>query len=120
MSNGKKNPTMSVTYLGGAMSNGEVQLAVSPVRAFERAELDDEARKEVFPAFRACGADASVAMDPVEDQAAECAAQAIPRAAGVRLVPRNSTVLARWLEEEYESMGWSEQADGDEEARADC
>lgn len=83
----------------------------------ERAELDAKGRKEVFPAFRACGADASAAMDPVEDQAAECAAQALPRAAGVRLVPRDSTQLAQWLDEGCETMGQSEQADGDEEAR---
>ncbi|KZV69622.1 cytochrome P450 [Peniophora sp. CONT] len=87
----------------------------------ERAELDTEGRKEVFPAFRACGADASAAMDPVEDQAAECAAQAIPRATGVRLVPRDLKQLAHWLEEGYEIMGQSERSGGNEEpARAAC
>ena len=71
----------------------------------ERAELDEEGRKEVFPAYRASGTDASAEMDPIMDQALECAAQALPRATGVRLIPRDSAQLAHWLDGGYESAG---------------
>lgn len=76
----------------------------------ERTELDAEGRKEVFPAYRASGTDASSEMDPINDQALECAAQAMPRAAGVRLVPRNPAQLADWLDEGYEALGQFDEA----------
>ena len=77
----------------------------------ERAELDAKGRKAVFPAYRARGVDASLKLDPIADQESECAAQALPRAAGVKLVPRNPTQLAEWLAEGYKDMDNYEQDD---------
>ncbi|VDC06288.1 unnamed protein product [Peniophora sp. CBMAI 1063] len=83
----------------------------------ERAELDEEGRKEVFPAYRATGTDASAEMDPITDQALECAAQALPRATGVRLIPRDSAELAHWLDGGYESSGYFGSQEMDEGSR---
>ncbi|KAJ3521316.1 hypothetical protein NM208_g13350 [Fusarium decemcellulare] len=63
---------------------------------FERAELDDEGMREVFPSFRACG-QSSHDMDPVKDQVFSCDAQAVPRATGVRVIPREPEKLAQWM-----------------------
>lgn len=50
-------------------------------------------------------------MDPISDQVSECAAQALPRAAGVRLVPRDSAQLAHWLAEGHMAMDQFEHPD---------
>ena len=77
----------------------------------ERTELDAEGLKAVFPTYRANGAPASAEMDPIEDQALECAAQALPRAAGIRLVPRDAAQLTHWLDEGYTVMDQVELSD---------
>ncbi|KZV69573.1 cytochrome P450 [Peniophora sp. CONT] len=79
----------------------------------ERAELDTQGRKDVFPAYRSSGPVASTEMDPITDQISECAAQALPRAAGVCLTPRDPAQLQHWLAEGHVAMDQFEQPDED-------
>ncbi|KZV60724.1 putative cytochrome P450 phenylacetate 2-hydroxylase [Peniophora sp. CONT] len=83
----------------------------------QRDTLDAEGRKEVFPAYRADVAEASATMDPITDQVTECAAQALPRAAGVRLTPRDPAQLAHWLAEGHADMDQFERPDESEGLR---
>ncbi|KZV72553.1 putative cytochrome P450 phenylacetate 2-hydroxylase [Peniophora sp. CONT] len=76
----------------------------------ERAALDEEGRNEVFPAYRAT-AEASEELDPITDQISECAAQALPKAAGIRLTPRDPEALTRWLAEGHQLMDQFERPD---------
>ena len=76
----------------------------------ERAALDEEGRNEVFPAYRAT-AEASEELHPITDQVSECAAQALPKAAGVRLTPRDPDALARWLADGHQLMDQFERPD---------
>ncbi|KAJ3490342.1 hypothetical protein NLG97_g5793 [Lecanicillium saksenae] len=70
---------------------------------FERAELDDEGMKEVFPSFRACR-QTTADMDPVYDQVDACDRQSVPCATGIHAVPRNREQLNHWLTEGHQSM----------------
>ena len=83
----------------------------------KRDNLDAEGLKEVFPAYRADGEEASATMDPITDQVSECAAQALPRAAGVRLTPRDPAQLAHWLAEGHAEMDQFERPDESEGLR---
>ena len=76
----------------------------------ERAALDEDGRKEVFPAYRA-SAEASGELHPITDQVSECAAQALPKAAGIRLTPRDPDALARWLADGHQLMDQFERPD---------
>jgi hypothetical protein len=76
----------------------------------ERGPLDEEGLKEVFPDYRAA-AQSSPAVDPIFDQISLCASQALPKATGVRLIPRNPEQLARWIDEDHASMDQFERAD---------
>lgn len=70
---------------------------------FERAELDEEGMRDVFPSFRACR-QTSPKMDPVYDQTSTCDGQAVPCATGIRVVPRNPELLASWIKEGHQSL----------------
>jgi hypothetical protein len=63
-----------------------------------RAPMNDAALSKVFPAFRA-EREASVEMDPIDDQVSVCDPQALPWAAGIKLTPRDPEELAKWLTE---------------------
>ncbi|KAF7307885.1 Cytochrome P450 phenylacetate [Mycena kentingensis (nom. inval.)] len=74
----------------------------------ERAPLSDAARAAVFPSLRAVG-DASLEMHPLDDQVSACDPQALPLAAGIKLVVRDSEALGKWLEEGHTEMDQWEQ-----------
>jgi len=62
----------------------------------ERAPLSEDAKREVFPSFRATR-EASLDMHPVHDQMGSCDSQALPGYFGVRLTPRDPSALAQWM-----------------------
>ncbi|KZT64715.1 cytochrome P450 [Daedalea quercina L-15889] len=64
----------------------------------DRAPLDEEGLAEVFPDFRSAE-ESSWRMDPIADQISECDAQALPKASGVRLRPRDRGALQWWISE---------------------
>ncbi|KAJ4146011.1 hypothetical protein LMH87_004841 [Akanthomyces muscarius] len=70
---------------------------------FERAELDEDGLKEVFPSFRAAR-QSTAAMDPIHDQVSLCDGQAAPCATGIRVVPRNPERLAAWISEGHQTL----------------
>lgn len=59
--------------------------------------------KNVFPTYRACR-QSSPDMDPILDQVSQCDGQALPCAAGIRMVPRNPEQLAAWISEGHQSL----------------
>ncbi|CZR69413.1 uncharacterized protein PAC_19313 [Phialocephala subalpina] len=69
----------------------------------ERAELNDEGMRDVFPSFRAAG-QCSMNMDPIKDQISDCDAQAVPFAVGIRLIPRNPDQLNFWIKEDHRTL----------------
>jgi hypothetical protein len=66
---------------------------------WERQALGEEAKKEVFPLFRA-ERECSLEMDPLTDTATPTEAQAIPWACGVKFHCRNPEAMRAWLERE--------------------
>ncbi|KAJ6788176.1 hypothetical protein PWT90_05182 [Aphanocladium album] len=70
---------------------------------FERAELDGDSLKDIFPAFRA-SKQSTAAMDPIFDQVSLCDGQAAPSATGIRVVPRNSGHLAAWIDHGHKTL----------------
>lgn len=71
---------------------------------FERAELNDEELRDVFPLFRACR-QTTVEMHPIHDQVSTSERQAVPCATGIRVLPRNPGQLASWLSEGHQTLG---------------
>lgn len=69
----------------------------------ERAELDAEGIKAVFPSFRA-KRQTSPIMDPVDDQVSPWDGQAVPCATGIRLTPRDPKQLNAWINEGHKSL----------------
>ena len=69
----------------------------------ERGKLDKEGLSEVFPEFRG-EAESSYELHPITDQISECDAQALPKASGVRLTPRDPEALQRWIAEGHTSL----------------
>ncbi|KAJ3488819.1 hypothetical protein NLG97_g6127 [Lecanicillium saksenae] len=81
---------------------GVLSLALHFFR-FERAELDKDGLREVFPPFRA-SKQSTAAMDPIIDQVSLCDGQAAPSATGIRVVPRNPERLAAWVEHGHRTL----------------
>lgn len=70
----------------------------------ERAPLDEAGKEEIFPGFRRGVGEASISVDPLDDQYSTCDAQAIPRPIGIRLIPREPDAASKWLSEGCHSL----------------
>ncbi|KAF2677945.1 putative cytochrome P450 phenylacetate 2-hydroxylase, partial [Lentithecium fluviatile CBS 122367] len=70
----------------------------------ERADLDADSMRTVFPRFRADVGQCSPDMDPIVDQVSTCDAQAVPRAVGICLSSRDPEQLAAWINEGHRSL----------------
>lgn len=66
---------------------------------WERQPLSEEAKKTVFPAFRA-ERECSLEMDAIKDTATPTEAQAIPWSAGIKFTCRDPEALRAWIKSE--------------------
>ncbi|KAJ7749897.1 putative cytochrome P450 phenylacetate 2-hydroxylase [Mycena metata] len=69
----------------------------------ERGPLDDTTIGTVFPAARAVG-EASLSVNPIDDQVSACDPQALPLAAGIKLTVRDPDALDRWLADGHREL----------------
>ena len=76
----------------------------------ERAPLDESAKADIFPSFRA-EREASVEMHPIDDQVSTCDAQALAGYVGIKLTPRDPEALAQWLAEGHQELDQFERPD---------
>jgi hypothetical protein len=75
----------------------------------ERGAMDKESMDKVFLDIRK--REMTPECDPIADQCSECDPQAIPLAAGIKVIPRDPEALARWIADAPTMLDQFDQAD---------